>query len=85
MLAQFVGGPFDGAMLSTEDVSRYAESFTLTTGDRLATFVLLPPIDDWDRVRAGELPGAATGRKVHTYRMHRSATGVAYHFVGDRD
>ncbi|WP_162673136.1 hypothetical protein [Gemmata massiliana] len=75
MNAQFFGGPYDGLSLATAEVNRYGRVVSKRFKGQRVHFVLLPPLADWERVRAGEVDSAPK----HPYELVKTGDNVAFH------
>lgn len=77
MKAEFRGGPYDGITLDHNDLNLYGEIAHF--GYR--SFVLLPPRDQWDAIKRGELESPPPPE--YPYERIRTQGGVYFQYAGD--
>ncbi len=52
MQLQFFGGPYDGLVLTLDQVATYAWEVIVRSGRGYRGFALMPPLAEWDRLAA---------------------------------
>jgi hypothetical protein len=54
MQLQFFGGPYDGLMLTLDQIAVCAWEVIVRSGGEYRGFALMPPLAEWERLAAGE-------------------------------
>lgn len=80
MRARFHGGPYDGIDFDHHDINLYTR--LMPVGIR--TFVLMPPLNEWDAVRRGEKEKDGQFEDASPiYELVRTTHGIEGHFDAD--
>jgi hypothetical protein len=82
--APFVGGPFDGMKLNTDQVNMYCNITPVSTRRGVRLFVLLPPPEAWERLVNGQITKEGPFDVLHCYERMFVSRGVEFHYcTGD--
>jgi hypothetical protein len=78
--APFVGGPYDGMRITTEQINKFGHLTPVSTKRGIRLFVLLPPPEDWERLQKGEITIQNRVGILHPYERKFASGGAEFHF-----
>jgi hypothetical protein len=78
--ALFVGGPYDGVKLKIEHVNAYGLINSVGNERGLRLFVLLPPLDVWERLIRGEITKDKAFDVLYCYERKFIPGGAEFHY-----
>jgi hypothetical protein len=79
---QFYRGPYDGLILDAEDARAFCHAVTSRAGGEPRYFLLMPPLCEWEKHRAGRPRQHRPASTLHPYEMvTRGGRTAIYHLA----
>ncbi len=79
-VALFEGGPYDGMKININHINKYCNMTPIATKRGLRLFVVLPPLQDWERVVKGEIAKEGPFDVFHCYERKLVPGGAEFHY-----
>jgi hypothetical protein len=79
-VALFEGGPYDGMKININQINKYCNITPIATKRGLRLFVVLPPLQDWERVVKGEIAKEGPFDVFHCYERKLVPGGAEFHY-----
>lgn len=77
-MSQFIGGPYDGLDLSIDQINACCE--VMPSPSRERKFIVMPPVEIWEKVVSGAVPKGLVDGKAYAYEVVRVGSDFEYRY-----